>query len=32
MIVGVARIGDACGFAVPYYELVGERPVPRRRA
>jgi hypothetical protein len=27
IIVDVERIADACGFAVPYYELVGERPV-----
>ena len=27
IVVDVERIADACGFAVPYYELVGERPV-----
>ena len=27
IVIGVERIADACGFAVPYYELVGERPV-----
>lgn len=25
IVVDVERIADACGFAVPYYELVGER-------
>ncbi|WP_297773451.1 pyridoxamine 5'-phosphate oxidase family protein [Mycobacterium sp.] len=27
IVVDVERIADACGFAVPYYELVDERPV-----
>jgi Pyridoxamine 5'-phosphate oxidase len=27
IVVDVGRIADACGFAVPYYELVDERPV-----
>jgi hypothetical protein len=27
IVVNVDRIADACGFAVPYYELVDERPV-----
>jgi len=27
IIVDVERIADACGFAVPYYELVEDRPV-----
>ncbi|APT11771.1 pyridoxamine 5'-phosphate oxidase [Mycobacterium avium subsp. hominissuis] len=27
IVVNVERIADACGFAVPYYELVDERPV-----
>jgi hypothetical protein len=27
ILVEVERIADACGFAVPYYELVDERPV-----
>lgn len=27
IVIDVERIADACGFAVPYYELVGERPV-----
>lgn len=27
IIVDVERIADACGFAVPYYELVDDRPV-----
>lgn len=27
VVVDVERIADACGFAVPYYELVDERPV-----
>ena len=27
IVVDVERIADACGFAVPYYELVEERPV-----
>ncbi|CAM4333309.1 pyridoxamine 5'-phosphate oxidase, FMN-binding family [Mycobacterium basiliense] len=27
IVVDVDRIADACGFAVPYYELVDERPV-----
>jgi hypothetical protein len=26
-LVDVERIADACGYAVPYYELVDERPV-----
>lgn len=26
-VIDVERIADACGFAVPYYELVDERPV-----
>jgi hypothetical protein len=27
VVVDVKRIADACGYAVPYYELVDERPV-----
>src|SRR6516225_2957233 len=27
IVVDVERIADSCGFAVPYYELVDERPV-----
>lgn len=27
IVVDVERIADACGFAVPYYELVEDRPV-----
>lgn len=27
IIVDVDRIADACGYAVPYYQLVDERPV-----
>lgn len=27
IVVDLQRIADACGFAVPYYELVDERPV-----
>ncbi|QLL09522.1 pyridoxamine 5'-phosphate oxidase family protein [Mycobacterium vicinigordonae] len=27
IVVEVERIADACGFAVPYYELIDERPV-----
>jgi len=27
IVVDVERIADACGYAVPYYELVDERPV-----
>lgn len=27
IVIDVNRIADACGFAVPYYELVDERPV-----
>jgi hypothetical protein len=27
IVIAVERIADACGFAVPYYELVDERPV-----
>lgn len=27
IVVDVERIADACGFAVPYYQLVDERPV-----
>ncbi len=27
IVIDVDRIADACGFAVPYYELVDERPV-----
>lgn len=27
IVVAVDRIADSCGYAVPYYELVGERPV-----
>ena len=27
IVVHVERIADACGYAVPYYELVDERPV-----
>lgn len=27
IVIGVERIADACGFAVPYYELIDERPV-----
>ncbi len=30
IVVDVERIADACGYAVPYYELVDERPVLRR--
>ena len=26
IVIDVDRIADACGFAVPYYELIGERP------
>jgi hypothetical protein len=26
IVIDVERIADACGFAVPYYELVDERP------
>jgi hypothetical protein len=35
IVVDVERVADACGFAVPYYELVDERPVldaARRKA
>lgn len=27
IVVDLERIADACGFAVPYYELVDDRPV-----
>jgi Pyridoxamine 5'-phosphate oxidase len=27
IVVDVERIADACGYAVPYYQLVDERPV-----
>ena len=27
IVVDVERIADACGYAVPYYALVDERPV-----
>lgn len=27
IVINVERIADACGYAVPYYELVDERPV-----
>lgn len=27
IVVDVERIADACGYAVPYYDLVDERPV-----
>ncbi|MEE6177486.1 pyridoxamine 5'-phosphate oxidase family protein [Mycobacterium sp. 050134] len=27
IVVDIERIADACGFAVPYYELIDERPV-----
>jgi len=27
IVIEIERIADACGFAVPYYELVDERPV-----
>ncbi|WP_406816033.1 pyridoxamine 5'-phosphate oxidase family protein [Mycobacterium sp. M23085] len=27
IVIDVERIADACGFAVPHYELVDERPV-----
>ncbi|MGB9308304.1 MAG: pyridoxamine 5'-phosphate oxidase family protein [Mycobacterium sp.] len=27
VVVDVERIADACGYAVPYYELLDERPV-----
>ncbi|CDO88261.1 pyridoxamine 5'-phosphate oxidase [Mycobacterium triplex] len=27
IVIDVERIADACGFSVPYYELVDERPV-----
>ncbi len=27
IVIEVERIADACGFAVPYYDLVDERPV-----
>jgi len=27
IVVDVQRIADACGYAVPYYDLVDERPV-----
>ncbi len=27
IVIEVERIADACGYAVPYYELVAERPV-----
>ncbi|WP_327151244.1 pyridoxamine 5'-phosphate oxidase family protein [Nocardia sp. NBC_01329] len=27
VVIEVERIADACGYAVPYYEFVGERPV-----
>ena len=31
VVIDVERIADACGYAVPYYELVDERPVLDRR-
>jgi len=27
IVIAVDRIADSCGYAVPYYDLVGERPV-----
>ncbi|MTE16915.1 pyridoxamine 5'-phosphate oxidase family protein [Nocardia aurantiaca] len=27
IVVHLERIADACGYSVPYYELIGERPV-----
>ncbi|ACC40655.1 pyridoxamine 5'-phosphate oxidase family protein [Mycobacterium marinum] len=27
VVIDVDRIADACGFAVPYYDLIDERPV-----
>ncbi|GAB2540809.1 pyridoxamine 5'-phosphate oxidase family protein [Nocardia heshunensis] len=27
IVIHLERIADACGYAVPYYEFVGERPV-----
>ncbi|BAX92224.1 pyridoxamine 5'-phosphate oxidase family protein [Mycobacterium shigaense] len=27
IVIDIERIADACGFAVPYYELIDERPV-----
>ncbi|MGW5381494.1 pyridoxamine 5'-phosphate oxidase family protein [Nocardia sp. NPDC003963] len=27
VVIEVDRIADSCGYAVPYYEFVGERPV-----
>ena len=27
IVIDVDRIADACGFAVPYYDLIDERPV-----
>ena len=27
IVIDVERIADACGYAVPYYDLVDERPV-----
>lgn len=27
IVIDIERIADACGYSVPYYELVGERPV-----
>jgi len=27
IVIDIERIADACGFSVPYYELIGERPV-----
>jgi len=27
IVIDVERIADACGFSVPYYDLVDERPV-----
>ncbi|WP_067686553.1 pyridoxamine 5'-phosphate oxidase family protein [Nocardia jejuensis] len=27
IVIDVQRIADACGYSVPYFELIGERPV-----
>lgn len=27
IVVSISRIADSCGFSVPYFELVGERPM-----
>jgi hypothetical protein len=32
VVIDVDRIADSCGYAVPYMELVGERPVLDKRA